>query len=250
MQRTLPMIVNDSHIHIGQFNEHYFSPKVICDFLDSVAVDKFAISSTSICGGDIEKSLDDIREVLIIAKERAFPVLWLIPALFDNEIVLKYLIDSGISWKCVKMHGFHNWTAEYIDKAVAVAQQLHTPFLMHTGGRPWCEAGQYLSLCRKYPQQIFILAHSRPCDETISVMKCCPNAWADTAFTPLDDIVTMVNAGLEDRILWGSDYPIPHLFYKRQNIRKIYIDKMKSLLNLIGAGTFNKITRTNFNLIL
>ncbi len=240
------MIVNDSHIHVGQFEERYFSPKDICDFLDSVEVDKFAISSTSICGGDIEKSLKDIEEVLTIAKDRAFPVLWLIPGVFENNEALQVLLNYPIKWKCVKMHGFHNWTEEQIDKAVAIAQQLHTPFLIHTGGRPWCEAGQYHSLCIKYPEQLFILAHSRPCNETISIMQDCPNAWADTAFTPVEDIVTMVNAGLDDRILWGSDYPIPCLFYKNRNIKKLYSSKCKELLNAIGEESFSKITLSNF----
>ena len=244
------MTVNDSHIHVGQFNEHYFSPKVICDFLDSVEVDKFAISSTSICGGDVAKAIDDISSVLEIAKERVSPVLWLTPELLNESEILQTIVEVGISWKCIKMHGFHNWTEDKITKAIDIAQQLHIPFLLHTGGRPWCEAGQYYSLCSTYPQQKFIFAHSRPVEETIMVMKKCPNVWSDTAFTPLEEIALMVNEGLADRILWGSDYPIPHLFYKKQNIREIYLDKMRALLNLIGAGAFNKITRTNFNLIL
>ena len=38
-------------------------------------------------------------------------------------------------------------------------------------------------------------------------MEICKNVWADTAFTPVEDIVKMVNAVVEDRNMSGSDFP-------------------------------------------
>lgn len=242
------MKINDSHVHVGQFNENYFSPESVYTFLKSVGIEYFAVSSSSICGNDIEKTLEDINYIILLSKHKALPVLWLTPEIFRYDC-LDFFLKSKIMWKCVKMHGFHDWTHKEIEKAVSVAQQLNIPFMMHTGGREWCNAGQYYSLCKNYPHQLFILAHSRPCDETIHIMKNCENTWADTAFTPLNDIVKMVNEGLEDRIIWGSDYPITKLYYKRCSIKKIYLKKIEELSSIIKRDSFMKIIELNFKKI-
>lgn len=240
------MRINDFHVHVGQFNDLYFSPDFIRNFLSSVGVDSFAVSSSSICGHDIDQTLHDIKVIVSLFGEKAFPVLWITPEMLLHNF-LKEFLESGIDWKCVKIHGYHNWTQDNIETAVFLAQALKVPLMMHTGGQECCEAGQYYSLCKKFPHQLFVLAHSRPCDETIFVMEKCKNVWADTAFTPVEDIVKMVNAGLEDRILWGSDYPILELYYKKQNIRRLYLEKIEALSQILDKSLIEKILYLNFH---
>ncbi len=239
------MKVNDFHVHVGQFNDLYFSPEFIRDFLNSVDVDSFAVSSSSICGHDIEQTLYDIKRIVSLFDKKAFPILWITPEMLSHNF-LHVFLESDIEWKCVKIRGFHNWTTDSIESAVFVAQALNIPFMMHTGGQQCCEAGQYYSLCKKYPHQLFVLAHSRPCDETIFVMENCKNVWADTAFTPIEDIVRMVDAGLEDRIMWGSDYPILELYYKTQDVSKLYLEKIKTLSQIFNKSVIDKILYSNF----
>lgn len=243
------MRINDFHIHVGQFNDKYFSPESVWSFLKSVGVDYFAVSSSSICGYNINQALSDIKQIVSLSAGRAYPVLWLMPGLFSDE-PLNVFLKSGISWKCVKMHGFHDWTNGDIEKALSVARILNVPFMMHTGGRKHCDAGQYYSICKKNPNQQFVLAHSRPCDETIDVMKKCENVWADTAFTPIEDVVKIIEAGFEDRVMWGSDYPIPELYYKHCSIKRLYLEKIESLSSVITSDIFDKITKLNFNRFL
>lgn len=240
------MKINDFHIHVGQFNDKYFSPENVLAFLDSVGVYTFAVSSSSICGCDFEQALYDMDHIVALSHGRALPVLWLIPGMFVND-TLNTFLESGISWKCVKVHGFHNWTNNDFNNAISVAQDLGVPFMMHTGGQKCCDAGQYYSICKRYPGQQFVLAHSRPCEEAIDVMKKCENVWADTAFTQIDDIVSIVKAGLEDRLMWGSDYPIPELYYKHCCIKDLYINKIQELLRVISPDAFEKITKLNFD---
>ena len=243
------MKINDFHIHVGQFNDEYFSPEEVWSFLKSVGVNAFAVSSSSVCGYDIDQTLYDIKQIVSLSGGRAFPVLWLMPGMFLNG-QLNAFLESGISWRCVKMHGFHEWTNDDIENAVSVAQGLNLPFMMHTGGRRCCEAGQYFSLCKKYSNLQFVLAHSRPCDETIDVMLKCENVWADTAFTSIEDVVSLVDAGLEDRVMWGSDYPIPELYYKHCSIKDLYLKKIKDLSSLISPTAFDKIIKFNFDRFL
>jgi predicted TIM-barrel fold metal-dependent hydrolase len=245
MQNILQLRIHDSHIHVGQFNDSYFTPESVLNFLDSVNVDYFAVSSTSVCGGNLGQMLDEIYEITTLSSHRALPVLWLTPPMF-RENIQKVLISCGIDWKCVKIHGYHDWSTEYINQAVGVAKQLSVPILIHTGGRSCCDAGQYYTLCKNNSNQKFILAHGRPCDETIMIMEQCENVWTDTAFMPLEDVIKIVGCGFQDRILWGSDYPIPIMYKKGQNIKSLYEHKKEQLFKMAGLEAYNKICRSNF----
>lgn len=236
---------NDSHVHVGQFNDKYFHPKTVCKFLNTVDVEYFAVSSTTVCGGDLDRMINDLYKTIELSSQRALPVLWLTPEILKDDACAE-LVRCGLNWGCVKMHGYHGWTDNEIEQAVLIANQLNVPFMMHTGGRPCCEAGQYYQLCKNHQERDFILAHSRPCDDAIMIMKNCCNVWADTAFTPLDDIIKMVNAGLEDRILWGSDYPIPALYYKRENLATQYCEKRDLLFKSIEYESYKKIVSENY----
>lgn len=239
------MTVHDSHVHVGQFENLYFSPQEVVDFMDKVYVDKFAVSSTTVCAEEHEKSISEIKELINIASDRVIPVLWVTPRVFRENLLSVYT-TSGINWRCVKVHGLQNWTFSEIETIANSTQKMRLPLLLHTGGAPQCDAGQYYSLCKEYNNQRIILAHSRPCDETINIMMDCKNAWADTAFTPITDIIKMIEAGLDERILWGSDYPIPHWFYPRRNILKMYGAKVIKLKQLLPQDSFEKIMFKNF----
>lgn len=239
------MTIHDSHIHVGQFEQEYYSPKSILAFLDQMKVSSFAVSSTTICSGNYQNAIMEILHLLRMAESRCVPVLWITPKLLKSGHI-DFFINSGINWKCVKIHGFHDWSVPQIDKAVELSGSLGLPLLLHTGGSPRCEAGGYYSLCKSHPHQIFIFAHSRPADQTIKVMLECENVWADTAFTPIKDIVQMVSCNLEDRIMWGSDYPIPHMFYPHKNIGDMYVRKVAKLKSTISDIAFSKIIGINF----
>ena len=51
----------DSHIHFGQFYDLYTSSMELKRFLDSVGVERFAASSTTICEGDYDKVMDKLK---------------------------------------------------------------------------------------------------------------------------------------------------------------------------------------------
>jgi len=55
------MFFIDSHVHLGQFYNQYTSPTELRNFLDSVGVERFAASSTTICEGDYEKVIAELN---------------------------------------------------------------------------------------------------------------------------------------------------------------------------------------------
>lgn len=240
------MVICDSHIHVGQFRDVYTSPKELVTFLEDVGVDKFAVSSTSIWEENYNKVLDEIKTLMSLAGQRIVPVLWITPSMLLNN-GLSQMLDSDIKWRCVKIHGVHPWDTDSIKNAVGIAQSLHCPFLMHTGGYEQCEAGQYSSLVKNNPNVTFILAHARPIDQTIEIMQQCPNAWADTAFTPIENIRALIDAKLSDRVLWGTDYPIQRAYYKDAEQETLYLNRINEVRGIMSPIEIEKVFYSNYN---
>ncbi|MCF0177376.1 MAG: amidohydrolase family protein [Bacteroidales bacterium] len=240
--------LHDSHIHIGQFRELYNQPQDVFDFLTSVGIEKIAVSSTTTCAGRMDLVASEMKEIVKIGGDRVLPVLWINTEwLRDNSI--DFLLDCGVNWQCLKVHGLsQDWHSDptLLEMVVTMAREMHLPLLLHTGGCPESDAGHYMDVIKRNPDVNFILAHSRPIDQTIHILRNCDNAWADTAFSPFEDIKKMVIAGVSDRILWGTDYPMHNIFYKGSDIKKLYTDMIQQLQHAVPCDTFEKITFRNF----
>ena len=239
-------MICDSHIHVGQFRDVYTSPEELVAFLDDVGVDKFVVFLTSIWEEDYDKVLHEIQMLVYLAKDRVYPILWVTPTMLRNGGI-QQMLGSEITWRCVKIHGVHQWDDERIQEVADVARQLHVPMLLHTGGFEQCEAGQYLPLIRRNPDVIFILAHARPIEQTIDVMQQCPNAWADVAFTPVENVKELIRNDFSDRVLWGTDYPIQRAYYKDADQKQLYLKRLDEVRSVMFDMVFDKLTYINFN---
>ena len=102
-----------------------------------------------------------------------------------------------------------------------------------------------MNLCREFGGVRIILAHGRPLDECITVMKECPNVFADTAFMPVNNIVRLKDEGLITRVLWGTDFPVMRYFYDIPP-EDYYAQKVIEAGNALGESDFTRITRDNF----
>jgi len=243
------MKISDSHMHVGQFFDHYYTPAYIVSFIDKLYIEKAVISSTTTCEENYEKVITEMKELIQLAGERIYPVLWITPKMLKNE-KLPLMLQSGIRWKCIKIHGFiHNWhpNGKHLQEVINIALKLKIPLLFHTGGIDRCDAGVYLSIIQRNPKQKFILAHGRPIEQTIEVMKQCSNAWADTAFMPIEDIKTFVETGYADRILFGTDFPIT--IHNEPDLLDIvwYANRISKIIEIIRFDKFKKISEENFN---
>ena len=207
----------DSHVHMGQFYNVYFSPKMILDICKQIGITSIAVSSTSVAEENYPKVLSEFYQLLSQDAIRIVPILWITPRMLQTSGVQQFR-NSDIHWQCIKVHNYlHHgeWgdaMGPLMRQVVDLAQDMHLPILFHTGNEN-CYPDDYAPLIHAHPKQIFILAHSRPVDQTIRIMQACPNAWADTAFSPIDDIMQMVHAGLIDRMMWGTDLPMMAYYY-------------------------------------
>lgn len=244
------MSVFDSHIHFGQFYDICTTPKELLDYLNSVGVAAFAASSTSICEGDYDKVIAEMQELVEAGGSKIYPVLWVLPQMLEDGGLEKFM-DSGINWKCVKIHPqLHptKWLADerYIVGVCRFASTLLVPLLIHTGEMSGCYPKQFEHVIKRFSNLVFILAHGRPIEQTVSLMKTYQNVWTDTAFMPINNVVRLCDEKLSDRVLWGTDYPIPKFFFKDLDMKTYYQDLLLELHNSVSESDYEKITKNNF----
>lgn len=242
-------MIIDSHIHLGQYKSLYETPQELVSFLTGVGVSYYAVSSCTICEEDYKKVLDEMRELIALAKDKVLPVLWITPRLLHHEDLDKFL-NSGIQWRCIKIHPGLNvgeWDCgrPNMERAIQLAEGLHVPLLIHTGETEGCYPSCFERSIAEHPDVIFILAHGRPIDETIQLMKKYDNAWTDTAFMPNENIVRLCNERLADRVLWGTDFPIPKYYYPKEDMVEYYTHLLNELRQSISSEDFAKITHEN-----
>ena len=241
----------DAHIHVGQFRELYESPKELVEYLSSVGVSRFAVSSTTTCEENYTIVIKEFQELKTIAADNCIPVLWLtIQSLYNGGADI--LLNSDINWECIKIHPAlspHEWSknTENIGIAIAIAKDLRVPILIHTGETEGCHPSCFENSIKKHPEVTFILAHGRPIGETLELMKKYSNVWADTAFMPIENIVKLCEEKLSERVLWGSDYPITKYYYPQADMKTYYIELIRQLKDTVNNEDFERITHENFD---
>lgn len=242
--------MNDAHVHIGRYYDCYYKSTYAIDFFDEVSVALFAVSSTTTCEEDYTKVISEFKELLSIAPDRVSPVLWITPEMIRSWAVFS-MFDQGIEWKCLKIHPqLHptEWLegSPLMSLVAAIASVKGLPLLIHTGEMAGCYPRQHEWIIKARPDVTFILAHGRPIDQTIELMKTYANVWCDTAFMPVENIMKLCESGLQERVLWGSDYPILKYYDADVNLKERYIDKLETLKSRIEDKAFENITNHNY----
>jgi len=239
----------DIHIHVGHFRGLYFTPQDIVDAMRFLRVKRWAVSSTSTCAyvGGYDMACNELKKIIELAPYEAIPILWLTPdMIIESPDLCKY---KEIQYRMLKVHGFsHDWHASdnLLEKVFIVAQNRNLPVLIHTGGRPESNAGRYAAISKNHPNVTVVLAHGRPIDETIMVMKQCQNVLVDTAFMPIEDMHELIKAKLETRIVFGSDYPLDSYFDPENSALNRYSERIKKLGNIFGEDLLSIWAAHNF----
>jgi predicted TIM-barrel fold metal-dependent hydrolase len=92
------------------------------------------------------------------------------------------------------------------------AEKYGLPVLIHTGHNGVDSADRFEQFFGEYPKVQYILAHCRPLEKTIAMLKKHANVLCDTAFVPEADIQHIITSGFKDKIVFGTDFPITHFF--------------------------------------
>lgn len=216
--------------------------------MKALNVERYYFSSTSTGYVPFSEVRREIESLVDLSEGRASPFLWVLPEMLEDshDLSAYFLRDfAGI-----KIHGYHqNWNpnGKPLSRVLAIARDKNLPVMFHTGGCERSDAGVYMNICREFPDVRIILAHGRPIDECIAVMKECPNTLADTAFMPTKYIVKLKDEGLISRVLWGTDFPV--MSYFGDNPPEGYcIQMISEARDALGDEDFSRITQSNFRL--
>ncbi|MBQ7169662.1 MAG: amidohydrolase family protein [Synergistaceae bacterium] len=241
--------MQDFHVHTGHFKgKLYFSPEEVAQGMKALNVERYYFSSTSTGSVPFSEVRHQIESLVDLSEGRAVPFLWVAPWMLRNSPDLSAYFFCDFAG--IKIHGYHqDWApnGKPLRRVLAIARDKGLPVMFHTGGCERSDAGVYMNICREFPDVRIILAHGRPIDECVAVMKECPNAWADTAFMPAKHIVRLKDEGLISRVLWGTDFPVMRYF--GDNPPERYCSQMISeARDALGDEDFSRITQDNFTL--
>jgi predicted TIM-barrel fold metal-dependent hydrolase len=217
--------MTDIHIHIGQFKEIYYAAEEVFDvvFADGIAsgVDRLIFSSTTSCvegvlygtvAAEIEAALK------LYGPEKTAPLFWLIPTYIEQGMYIEQIMKE-LPYQGFKLHPLiNNWDFENPDhikalrKAFDYAAQNKLPVLIHTGEGSVHSPDRFQAFFGLYPTVQFILAHSRPAETTITMLRKYGNVYCDSSFVPEESLQKIAATGFVSRMLFGSDFPITHYF--------------------------------------
>ena len=225
-------MIIDNHVHVGWFTDGYHTPKEVWDSAMAAGINGMAVASTSTCAELYKDVCRELRELIRLGGDRVHPILWLTPRMLKVKYALPYMLHSRIMWQGVKIHSeahpewVHN--TQLLNKALNVARSIDVPVLIHTGNYDCSHAGLFKNTIAENTDLTFVLAHGRPIDETIDILKCSCNTYVDTAFMPMTDMKKLVAEGLSDRILFGTDAPINKVFFKDISTSDYIKDRIKN----------------------
>jgi predicted TIM-barrel fold metal-dependent hydrolase len=214
--------MTDSHVHIGQFEEVCYSAEKVFDavFANGL-VDSLVFSSTTSCVGGVKYGAveAEINAALTLhGPEKTAPLFWFIPDYIAQGVNIEKAM-RGLPYRGFKLHPHaQQWDFENSKHTAALrgvfdySAQNTLPVLIHTGENGLDSPDRFAAFFDEYPSIRFILAHCRPLNKTIIMLKTYRNVFCDTAFVPVENIKHIAAVGLASKIIPGSDFPITHHF--------------------------------------
>jgi predicted TIM-barrel fold metal-dependent hydrolase len=211
--------MTDNHIHFGQFEEAYYEPLEILRIVKDSGITGAAYSSTTNCREGVKygEVYTEIAQAVSAFSPAIFmPYLWFVPSYLDEGITVEKAF-SELPYKGIKIHPLaNNWDSSdtrherCLHELFAFAQDKHIPVLIHTGPNGVDAPGRFELFFGKYPEVKIILAHCRPVEEAVAMLKKYPNVYGDTAFVPEEWTRILFENDLGSKIITGSDFPITH----------------------------------------
>lgn len=219
----------DHHVHIGQWKDSYFSADFVFKYLQKQGKSGCNFMSTTSCAplhpddkeeitSLYEKVREEIKKALQTAEEIQFNACafyWVVPLFNLNGITFEQVFSELPDYKGLKLHPLsHNWNpenpgrAELLNNVFDFAEKYSLPVILHTGTSPEDSPCIFERWYKNYPGVKVTLAHCKNLSEVKYLFDNYPQLNGDTAFIPQDNLEYLLRNGYENRLLYGSDYPI------------------------------------------
>ena len=245
-------MIIDNHVHIGWYTDRYHAPREVWNSALAARVDGMAVSSTSTCAELYKVVVREMRQLIKLGGERIHPILWLTPKMMKCRYAVPFMLKSKIRWQGIKMHweAHPEWSGNrlLVNRALNLARRLGVPVLLHTGNFDVCHAGRFARLIEANGDLTFVLAHGRPIEEAIAILKSQNNVFIDTAFMPEADIQRLADERLDGKILFGTDAPINEVFFPETPTADYIKEQIELLQRTCGISADVILSRTIYNL--
>lgn len=239
----------DCHVHFGKFGDQFFSAADIATMFDTLGVGKVGIMPFGLAYGP-EPSVEEAYASL--PSDRFVNYLWLSPEMLEKSPNLSEF--QNVNYKLIKIHGYARQEWYYLPEKIRqifnIASIISIPIMFHTGGYPGSDAIQYLMFCQEFPEVKVILAHAKPLDQAIAVMRNAPNAFVDSSFVHIEGLQAICDAGFGDRIIFGSDFPAMKCFRPEIELVDWYRDNINCIVNTFGERQFMVWAHENFHKVI
>lgn len=242
----------DTHIHVGQFHNLYFSPNYIHELMNKLGISFYAVSSTTQCEENYPKVLTELAELKKVDGNKVLPIMWITPESLQGNIA--WYLESQINWKMLKIHPSLHPSAwcpngDLINEVLDISKEMKLPLLIHTGNEEFCSAALYEQTIRANPDVTFILAHGRSIDASLRIAQTYQNAFVDSAFMPIEHMQLFITKGLSEKLLWGTDMCIPKYFYPHANLYRYYTNKLNTFRDVCTQKQYELVTYRNAMLL-
>lgn len=266
-------MIIDTHVHLASWSTLKECKKNILYSMEHYGI-SYSLISNCDCSefpstGDrypIRKvnQYQGLKECLEFARkypDRFGVLVWFNPNTQKLSSKFKELIEANLDI----IHGFkfHPYesririTNKKLIPYLNYIDSLGLPLLVHTAKDPFSSIFFLESAAKKYPNINFIAAHLQLLEsnksKAISLMKRCPNIYADTAWVSAKDAKAVLRKVGIDRICYGSDNPIdgtdtyqnPMYTDYFENKVKFSKDEIDHVLYLNAAKIYNiDVSRT------
>lgn len=219
----------DHHVHIGQWQDRYFSAEEVFLYLQQQGKIGCIFMSTTSCGplhpdnkNEIdslyEKVRNEVKEALLTANELHFDAkayYWVVPLFHFAGITFEQIFAEVPDYCGLKIHPrSHNWNpdiperAKLLTQAFEFADKHNLPIILHTGISEDDSPCLYEKWYKDFSTVKVTLAHCRNLKEVIYLFDKYPQLNGDTAFIPQENLEFFLQNEYENRLVYGSDYPI------------------------------------------
>lgn len=239
------MRIIDSHLHIGNLSDtELVTPEQVKEDLARFGVTGGLVMPFAMRGGGDNWEVHE--QLYRTALDAGFDI-----ALYVNTDMLQLSDDLSLyhhfPFNALKIHPDAITFSYYdIHRICEIALTLKLPLMIHTGADDCCRSGRFEPFVKQYPKLTFVLCHARPAEEAFQMMKRFENVWIDTAFLSFGDLKSNLTPEIEDRILFGTDFPANRWFPHLGDEARWYKEQITNIKNTFPLQLASKILFDNY----
>lgn len=250
-------MIIDTHIHIGNMMNFSLSLELVKNLMKKNNIARAILSSIDatevdhnqvIIKENAKSQIELNQELLDLVKDddRFGVLIWCKPLTEGwNKEFEKFLLANLDRIKGLKFHPFHSAlkiTDKRVQPYLEFANKYRLCVKVHCADDKHSRSKYVYQVAKKYPKAKFIMAHLELGGDYKSAREYLikqNNLYADTAWLPFKEVIKIIEAGGQEKIMFGTDCPIDgnthydfyHEYFNYDSIDKIGLENYYLLMS-------------------